>query len=78
MSSAKLQKIGNSLGFRISKHDLEAAGFDENSEYELVAEKGIILLLKRRSHHSKWSFKNTGLTAEDRQWLESKLESGNK
>lgn len=76
MSIAKLQKIGNSLGFRISKGDLEAAGFDENSEYELVAEKGVILLLKRRPHHSKWTFINSALSKEDRQWLESKLESG--
>jgi hypothetical protein len=78
MSSAKLQKIGNSLGFRISKGDLEIAGFDEKSEYELVAEKGVILLLKRRPHHSKWSFKNSALSKEDRQWLESKLENGDK
>lgn len=74
MSAVKLQKIGNSLGFRVPKTDLDAAGFEENSEYELIAEKGVILLVKKRPHHSKWSFKDTSLSKEDRQWLESKLE----
>jgi hypothetical protein len=76
MSSAKLQKIGNSFGFRVSKYDLETAGFDENSDYELVAEKGVILLVKRRAHASKWIFKDTSLSKEDKEWLEAKLESG--
>lgn len=76
MSTAKLQKIGNSLGFRVSKSDLETAGFDENGEYELVAEKGVILLVKRRPHASKWIFNDTSLSKEDKQWLESKLERG--
>jgi len=75
MSQAKLQKIGNSLGFRVSKNDLEAAGFDENSDYELIAEKGVILLVKKRPHASKWIFKNTALSKEDREWLESNLEN---
>lgn len=78
MGQVKLQKIGNSLGFRISKSDLETAGFDESFEYEVIAEKGVIVLVKRRSHHSKWVFKNTALKEEDLQWLESKLESGTK
>jgi antitoxin component of MazEF toxin-antitoxin module len=74
MSAVKLQKIGNSLGIRISKGDLEAAGFDESFEYELIAEKGVILLVKRRPHASKWIFKDTSLNEEDKVWLESKLE----
>jgi hypothetical protein len=77
MSSAKLQKIGNSLGFRVSKTDLETAGFDEDCDYELIAEKGVILLVRRRPSHTKWVFKDTSLSKEDQQWLESKLESGN-
>lgn len=78
MSQVKLQKIGNSLGFRISKNDLEAAGFDESFDYELIAEKGVIVLVKRQPHHSKWVFKNTALSKEDKEWLESRLESENK
>ena len=75
MSSAKLQKIGNSFGFRVSRNDLEAAGFDESFDYELIAEKGVILLVKKRPHSSKWVFKDTALSKEDREWLESNLEN---
>lgn len=78
MSHAKLQKIGNSLGFRVSKQDLETAGFDDSFEYELIAEKGVILLVKKRPHSSKWVFKDTALSKEDRKWLESNLENRNK
>lgn len=78
MSQAKLQKIGNSLGFRIPKSELEQAGFDETFDYEIIAEKGVILLVKKRPHHTKWSFKDTALSREDIEWLESKLESENK
>lgn len=74
MSAVKLQKIGNSFGFRVPKQDLESAGFDEDCDYELIAEKGVILLVKKRLHHSKWVFKDTGLSKEDRQWLEAKLD----
>lgn len=76
MSAAKLQKIGNSLGFRISKNELETAGFDESSDYELIAEKGVILIVKKRPHASKWIFKDTDLSKEDKNWLESRLETG--
>lgn len=78
MSTAKLQKIGNSLGFRISKNDLDIAGFEENSDYELIAEKGVIVLVKRKPHASKWIFKDTALTKEDKEWLESRLEERDK
>lgn len=78
MSAAKLQKIGNSLGFRVSKSDLETAEFDESFDYELIAEKGVIMLVKKRPHHSKWVFKDTSLSKEDREWLESDLDSRNK
>lgn len=78
MSAAKLQKIGNSLGFRISKPELEAAGFDEDGDYELIAEKGVILIVKKRPHASKWVFKDTALESEDLRWLESKLETRSK
>lgn len=77
MSQAKLQKIGNSFGFRVSKNDLEAAGFDESFDYELIAEKGVILLVKKRSYSSKWIFKDTALSKEDKEWLESDLENRN-
>lgn len=78
MSAAKLQKIGNSLGFRVGRSDLETAEFEENCDYELIAEKGIILLVKKRPHASQWVFKDTALSKEDKAWLESKLEDRNK
>jgi antitoxin component of MazEF toxin-antitoxin module len=69
MSAVKLQKIGNSLGFRIAKQDLESAEFDESCDYELIAEKGVIILVKKRAHHSKWTFKDTALSKEDKDWI---------
>lgn len=77
MSSAKLQKIGNSFGFRVPKNELEVAGFDESFDYELIAEKGVILLVKKRPHSTKWVFKDSALSKEDREWLESNLEDRN-
>ena len=77
MGQAKLQKIGNSFGFRISKNDLEAAEFDESSEYEIIAEKGVIMLLKKQPHHTNWQFNNTKLSKEDHEWLNSKLTNKN-
>jgi antitoxin component of MazEF toxin-antitoxin module len=73
MSAVKLQKIGNSLGFRVPKPELEKAGFDVDSEYELISEKGIISLVKRRPHHSQWQFPQADLSKEDREWLEADL-----
>ena len=73
MSAVKLQKIGNSLGFRVPKTELEKAGFDINSEYELISEKGIITLVKKRPHHSEWIFPNSSPSQEDRDWLDSDL-----
>ncbi len=78
MSAVKLQKIGNSLGFRVPKNDLEAAGFDVDCDYELIADSGVILLVKKRPHSSEWVFKDSALTKEDKQWLESVLEERNK
>jgi hypothetical protein len=78
MGAVKLQKIGNSFGFRISKGDLEVAGFDADCDYDLIAEKGVILLVKKRAHASDWVFKDTDLSEEDLSWLESRLEVRNK
>ncbi|MBY0518509.1 MAG: hypothetical protein K2P81_16475 [Bacteriovoracaceae bacterium] len=73
MGALKLQKIGNSLGFRISKSDLEKAGFDTNCEYELIAEKGVIILVNKRSPPSKWKFPQSKIEPEDVEWLDAKL-----
>ena len=78
MSAVKLQKIGNSLGFRVGKSDLDKAEFDDSFDYELIAERGVIILVKKRPHHSKWSFKDSALSKEDYEWLNSNLENRNK
>jgi antitoxin component of MazEF toxin-antitoxin module len=76
MSAVKIQRIGNSLGFRVPKLDLEKAGFDLDSEYELLSEKGIITLVKKRPHHSEWTFPDSKLTSEDQDWLDAELGEG--
>ena len=69
MSQIKLKRIGTDFAFCISKQDLKAAHFDNTSEYEVIAEKGVIFLLKRKPHHTEWRFNHTGLTKEDEVWL---------
>lgn len=73
MGALKLQKIGNSLGFRIAKSDLQKAEFDTDSDYELIAEKGVIILVKKRSSPSKWRFPGAELEKEDLEWLDANL-----
>lgn len=73
MSAVRIQKIGNSLGFRVPKAELEKAGFDIDSEYELLSEKGIITLVKKRPHHTKWSFPEPELSQEDQDWVNADL-----
>lgn len=73
MSAIKLQKIGNSLGFRVPKSELDKAEFDVNSEYELISEKGIITLVKKKPHHSEWSFPDANLTTDEEDWIDSDL-----
>jgi len=73
MSAVKLQKIGNSLGFRVPKTELEKAGFDVDSDYEIISEKGIITLVKKRPHHSEWTFPNPTLSKDDKDWLNADL-----
>ena len=74
MGKAKLQKVGNSLGFRIPRKDLKTADFDKDSDYELIANKGVIFVIKKYSHPTEWVFSNTALTIDDRKWLESNLD----
>lgn len=62
MSNTKLQKRGNSFGFKVSTTDLEAAGFDKSSDYEIIAQEGFILFAKKRPHASKWVFKDPALS----------------
>ncbi len=73
MGAIKLQKIGNSLGFRVGKADLAKAGFDVDSEYEIVADRGVLLVVKSPPPVSEWRFPDPELTQEDKEWLDADL-----
>lgn len=73
MPALKLQKIGNSYGFRIPKETLDHVGFHADDLYELVEEEGVLLIVKRPPPTQKWTFREADLTDEDKQWLEAGL-----
>ena len=71
MSEIKLQNINGEMIFQIPLSALEHAEFNESSDYEVIAKKGMIVLVKKKPHHSTWIFDNSSLTDEDEFWLES-------
>ena len=73
MGAIKLQKIGNSLGFRVPKDLLDDLQFDLSDEYELLSSENSLTIIKREPHNSEWSFKKTKLNSEDEEWLEANL-----
>jgi antitoxin component of MazEF toxin-antitoxin module len=73
MAALKLQKIGNSYGFRIPKETLDHVGFHAEDKYELVEEGGVLVIVKRPPPPEKWTFQEPDLTDEDKQWLEADL-----
>ena len=73
MAVLKLQKIGNSYGFRIPKEALEHAGFHAEDQYELVEEKGVLVIVKRPPPSNLWTFREPELTDEDQKWIEADL-----
>jgi antitoxin component of MazEF toxin-antitoxin module len=73
MAAVKLQKIGNSYGFRIPKDSLKHAGFRAADRYELIEEDGVIVIVKAPVPTQKWAFKDAVLTDEDRRWVEADL-----
>jgi antitoxin component of MazEF toxin-antitoxin module len=73
MAAVKLQKIGNSFGFRVPKEMLEHAGFSTDDQYELVEESGVIVIVKRPPPPERWTFREPDLSEEDQQWLETDL-----
>ncbi|MGZ3687809.1 MAG: AbrB/MazE/SpoVT family DNA-binding domain-containing protein [Bdellovibrionota bacterium] len=73
MAALKLQKIGNSYGFRIPKETLEHVGFHSEDQYELIEEAGVLVIVKRPPPPETWTFHEPALTDEDKQWLEADL-----
>lgn len=76
MAALKLQKIGNSYGFRVPKETLEHVGFHADDQYELIEEEGVLVIVKRPPPSGTWTFREPDLTDEDKQWLESDLGEG--
>jgi antitoxin component of MazEF toxin-antitoxin module len=73
MGAIKLQAIGNSFGFRMPQESLKTAGFTPSDEYEFFSQEGVIVILKRLPHHSRWTFEAPKMSAEDRDWVDAKL-----
>ena len=73
MGAIKLQKIGNSLGFRVPKELLDNLNFELNDDYELISTEGAITIIKREPHNSNWEFSNKSLSKEDKEWLDADL-----
>lgn len=73
MAALKLQKIGNSYGFRIPKQTLDHVGFSAEDQYELVEEEGVLVIVRRPLPSHLWTFREPALTDEDKRWLEADL-----
>ena len=73
MAELKLQKIGNSYGFRIPKETLDHLEFTSGDRYELIEEEGVLVIVKRPPPPEKWTFREPELTDEDTRWLEADL-----
>ena len=50
--SAKIQKWGNSLGVRIPKNIIETIELEENSEVEIEAKDGAIIIFPKQKKQS--------------------------
>jgi putative addiction module antidote len=75
MSALKIRKVGNSLGVLFPKEIQEALNVSEGDIIDVdIIEKNKVILEAHLPHHSKWQFKDTELTSEDKQWLDADLE----
>lgn len=78
MSNLKIRKIGNSLGVIFPKEIQETLNISEGDIIDVTTiAKNKIILGSHLPHHSKWSFKNSELTPEDKEWLVADLEDEN-
>ena len=73
MPAIKLQAIGNSFGFRLPQESLKTAGFTASDEYEFFSQEGVIVIVKRLPHHSKWHFDSPKMNKEDKEWVDTDL-----
>lgn len=73
MGALKLRDIGTSQGFVIPKSELIKAGFSKDDEFEILVKENSISILKRRPHHSKWSFPEPTLPEDESSWVDIDL-----
>lgn len=73
MGALKLRDIGTSQGFVIPKSELIKAGFSKEDEFEILVKENSISILKRRPHHSKWSFPDPKLSEKEQSWVDADL-----
>lgn len=73
MGALKLRDIGTSQGFVIPKSELTKAGFSKEDEFEILVKENSISILKRKPHHSKWSFPDPKLPEDESIWVDTDL-----
>ena len=74
MSTLKIRKVGNSLGVIFPKEVQETLNIAEGDVIDVTTlGDNKVILDSHLPHHSKWSFKNTELTPEDREWINADL-----
>lgn len=75
MSSLKIRKVGNSLGVIFPKEVQDALNISEGDVIDVTTVAGNrIVLDSHLPHHSKWVFKKSELTGQDKEWLDADLE----
>ena len=75
LSTLKIRKVGNSLGVIFSKEIQDTLKITEGDVIDVTSLGGNKVVLDAHlPHHSLWAFSDVGLSAEDRQWLDSDLE----
>ena len=78
MSTLKIRKVGNSLGVIFPKEIQDTLNISEGDVIDVTSIGGSkIILDSHLPHHSKWTFENTELSAEDREWINADLEDDN-
>ncbi len=73
MGALKLRDIGTSQGFVIPKSQLLKAGFSKDDEFEILVKENSISILKRRPHHSKWTFPEPKIPDDESIWVDIDL-----
>ncbi len=75
MSTLKIRKVGNSLGVIFPKEIQQTLQISEGDLIDVTSlGDHKVVLDAHLSHHSRWTFADTELTDEDREWLNADLE----